>query len=273
MSENLEKTLKEVAEIGYRYVEMPVRNVGEGGRFEPDYPAEKLKKYLDQYSLSVIGCHIGYEEHLDLDGLIKYNNLIDSKRVIIPAHFFSSKQDVYDFAHWLNATGRKLSQYNIELYYHNHYHEFQKVEGELILDLLVALTDPAYVHFELDTFWTIRAGVDPEKYLEKLGSRCKLVHQKDLNRNTKQVNLLDIASGPLTRENTFSIVDEEDFVEIGNGVIDIKGIIKKIAELPSINYLIVEQDKTKKDELVSVRESYENLLKLIKESQKEVNHN
>ncbi len=42
--------------------------------------------------------------------------------------------------------------------YHNHYHEFQKLQDKYVLYHIMENTDPQYVDFELDTFWAHAAG-------------------------------------------------------------------------------------------------------------------
>ena len=50
------------------------------------------------------------------------------------------------------------------------------------MDKLIAEnTDPEYVKFELDTFWTMRAGLNPVEVIRKFGKRIRLLHQKDFS--------------------------------------------------------------------------------------------
>lgn len=62
--------------------------------------------------------------------------------------------------------------------YHNHHKEFDEFDGRYAFDILLC-GDDAMV-YELDTYWSEYAGVDTLAYLEKLGSRCPLVHLKDM---------------------------------------------------------------------------------------------
>lgn len=263
MQKDMEGTLKRISEIGYKYIEVPVKNIGKSGAFIPETPADELKVYLETYNLEMIGSHISYESDLNLDQVAEYNLALGSNIVVIPAHFFSTKQDVDNFANWLNKAGEKLRKYQITLYYHNHYHEFQEIDGEVVFDTLLRKTDPKLVSFEFDTFWAIRAGIDPISYLDRLQDRCGLIHQKDLSEQADPVNLLEHTSGILDAKATFSPVKDRDFVEIGTGVIDIESIIKKVLEDKYVSYIIVEQDRTVKDELESVEESFIKLSQLI----------
>ena len=264
MQEDIEGTLKKISDIGYEYIEVPVKNTGVDGKFVPEVSADELKGYLEKYNLKMMGSHISYEPDLDLNQIIEYNLFLGSNIVVIPAHFYSTKQDVLDFADWLNRVGERLKKSRISLYYHNHYHEFQEIDGDVVFEVLLDNTNPEWVSFEFDTFWAIRAGIDPVSYLDHLQDRCGLIHQKDLNEQADPVNLLEQTSGVLDSNATFSIVDHTDFVEIGAGIIDIESIIKKIHDDKYVSYIIVEQDRTTKDELESVRESFVRLSELMR---------
>lgn len=263
LQEDIEGTLKKIAEIGYEYLEIPVRNKDTNGDFVPEVSADQYKKYMKPLNFKVIGTHIGYHEKLDISKVADYNKQLGSDKVIIPAHFFTTKKDAYAFAKWLNNAGALLKEEGLQLFYHNHYHEFQEIEGEIVYEILINQTNPEYVYFEFDTFWALRGGQDPVSYLEKLKDRCTLVHQKDLNKEANPLNLLNGKTGVLDSHAVFSPVDHKDFVEIGSGMMDIKQILKKLQQMGSVEYIIVEQDRTIKGELESIEESYNQLTKLI----------
>lgn len=271
LQKDLEDTLKKVASIGYEYVEIAVRNLAENGEFSPEVSAERYKKYLDTFQLKAMGTHIGYHEQLNLSDVAEYNKKLGSNKVIIPAYFFATKKEAYEFADWLNRAGEALRKENIQLYYHNHYHEFQEIEEEIVYEILVKETNPAFVQFEFDTFWALRGGQDPVEYLEKLGERCTLVHQKDLNKDADPINLLKGKTGVLDSHAVFSPVDHSDFVEIGTGKMDIQAIISQLVDKGNVEYIIVEQDRTIKGELESIEESYQALSKLLRIGDKGTN--
>ena len=84
----------------------------------------------------------------------------------------------------LNEVGKSLKEEGITLLYHNHNYEFQKVDGkQTAFDYLLENTNPAYVSFELDSYWPTEAGVCALELVKKLGSRMKLYHIND--RGTK----------------------------------------------------------------------------------------
>ncbi|MFD0620577.1 sugar phosphate isomerase/epimerase family protein [Paenibacillus sp. GCM10027629] len=266
MAQDFLGTLRQVADIGYTHVEFAFHNTSNDGSFEVGYTAQELKSNMEQMGLQVVTSHVSYHPNLDWDQVIRYHAELGSGGVVLPGYFFKDKDDALRLAEWLNASGKKCRAEGMDFYYHNHFHEFQAFDGQTIMDILLENTDPSHVLVEFDTYWAMRAGVDPIAYMDQLGNRLGLLHQKDLSASASPVNLFELeqVSGVLTPEVVFSTVKPEDFVEIGTGVMDIPGILKKAEELESVKYIILEQDVTTKSELESVRESYQNMMKLLK---------
>ena len=101
--------------------------------------------------------------------------------------------------------------------------------------------------------------MDPIELLRKYGERVKLIHQKDISKTiTSPVNVYSV----IPREQTDgerdyrSVVQHEDFTEIGKGSMDIQRIIDTANEINSSSYIILEQDYTSySDELESIKVS------------------
>ena len=143
-------------------------------------------------------------------------------------------------------------------YYHNHFHEFQTFNGKYVLDILMDNTDPALVGMQLDTYWAQRGGQDPVAWIRRLGSRCSMIHQKDLPKGVNPVNIFELLpENPVINMESFSQFSNVGFfTEVGMGMMDIPNIIKA-AEDNNAKYIIVEQDLTALTELESIQVSYE----------------
>ena len=86
----------------------------------------------------------------------------------------------HDLAKRLNQAGAALAKQGVQLLYHNHNCELQRMpDGRLAYDILLAETDPAAVNFELDTYWFAEGGADVAAVMKKLGNRMKLWHVND----------------------------------------------------------------------------------------------
>jgi len=95
---------------------------------------------------------------------------------------------------FLNEAGKIGKEAGLKFGYHNHNFEFKRVvkpedanrrampwevKGDQIMDLFLANTDPSFVNFELDVYWTVRGGNDPLEYMIKYPKRIMALHIKD----------------------------------------------------------------------------------------------
>jgi sugar phosphate isomerase/epimerase len=259
-------TMEAVAKIGYRNIELANHHA------EADYgcgfgvPAAEFKRRMDGLGLKTVSSHVFPLENTDLDKVIEYAKVIGNDNIVCPMYFYTSAADALELAKRLNTWGAKLRKSGMRLFYHNHFHEFQKYGGKAVLDILLENTDPELVDFELDTFWALRGGVDPVAYLKKLGKRCLLIHQKDLTKGTKPENLFERVK-PDAKIDMESFKKDgarhEDFTEAGEGMMDIRGIIAAANKIGTAKYIIIEQDYSSRGEIDSVALSYKNIQKLL----------
>ncbi|MDH5825468.1 sugar phosphate isomerase/epimerase family protein [Sphingobacterium faecium] len=81
---------------------------------------------------------------------------------------------------YLNEVGKLCRQNGMKYGYHNHSHEFQKVENKVVmLDYMIEHTNPEDVFFELDVYWTVMGQSSPVDYFSKYPGRFKALHIKD----------------------------------------------------------------------------------------------
>jgi len=226
-------TLEKVAEMGYKGVEF-------AGFFNT--PARVLKETLERLSLTPIASHTSMELlKEDLNQVIEYNIEIGTQAIICPWAKIGSREDILEIAELMNAVAPKIKKAGMKVGYHNHSDEFKIFNGEYGLDLLMNLTEKSEVFPEIDVFWVEYAGVDAISYISKYKNRCEIIHLKDMKRR-----------------------GEIDFAEVGNGILDMKGIIRKGLESGS-KYFIVEEDTTDKPSLEAARISIQNLKEIASE--------
>ena len=71
-------------------------------------------------------------------------------------------KDLQTYCDYYNEVGKHCQAAGLKYGYHNHAHEFQKVEDkELMLDYMLQHTNPEYVFFQMDVYW-ITVGVKQE---------------------------------------------------------------------------------------------------------------
>jgi len=93
----------------------------------------------------------------------------------------SSESAYRETAASIRRIAENVASAGMKLVYHHHDFELQRVNGVTALEILRGAVGEELLLLELDVHWLKRAGEDPAGYLERAGSRCPLVHFKDLN--------------------------------------------------------------------------------------------
>ncbi|MBS4218331.1 sugar phosphate isomerase/epimerase [Bacillus sp. FJAT-49711] len=265
MNKDFIGTLEKIASIGYKNLELFFHGDDLSSTIGGLTP-EELKRELDRLALKAVSSHIT-EEHLEagkIDKVLKYAKVIGIQSLVVAIAYFKNEEEVVAFSKKLNEAGALLAKNGLQLYYHNHYHEFQTFDGEYVLDIMLENTDKELVKIEFDTYWALRGGINPVTYLEKIGERCDLIHQKDLSANVDVINVFEKLEKDtvLNRESMMKIRNIDDFTEAGQGIMDIPAIVETFKNNANSKYLFIEQDWTKKNQLESVEISYEYISKL-----------
>lgn len=89
-------------------------------------------------------------------------------------------KDLQTYCDYYNEVGKHCQAAGLKYGYHNHAHEFQKVEDkELMLDYMLQHTNPEYVFFQMDVYWVVRGQNSPVDYFNKYPGRFTMLHIKD----------------------------------------------------------------------------------------------
>jgi sugar phosphate isomerase/epimerase len=239
MQNDFEGTLEQIAKMGYEYVEF-------AGLYNRE-PAQ-VKKLLEKLGLKASSSHAGCDDMpTNFDKHIADAKTLGYQFIVCPylSDAWRSPEGYRKAAKVLNEAGKKAQAQGIQVCYHNHSFEFEKLSdapgsanGMQILYGPGGL-DPKLVHAELDVYWVRHGNDDPVAWIEKLAGRVPLLHIKDMD-NTPQ----------------------RGFAEVGTGVIDMKPIVAA-AKKAGVKYLVIEQDANfKKDSLDSVKVSLNNFKKV-----------
>lgn len=189
-AQNHETVLKDLARYGYTSIEAANYD---NGKFYGRTP-EEFKADIEAAGLKVLSSHttrnLNDDEIKNHDfkaALQWWDECIDAhkragmKYIVSPwcnvPSTIGALQTICDF---YNEVGKRVKAAGMEFGYHNHSHEFQKVEGkELMYDYMLQNTDPENVFFEMDVYWTVRGQQSPVEYFNKYPGRFKLLHIKD----------------------------------------------------------------------------------------------
>lgn len=227
MKRNLQETLVKVAGCGYQGVEFSSFYT---------YTSKEVKSIINALGISAAGAHIEYEDLItDTKKQFEYIKDIGIDQITIP---FLSNEEILDdeVIDNLNKICDTAEEYEIKVCYHNHDKEFEKVEGEYVLDHLIRSVPK--LNIEFDTFWADSAGIDIIPYMKHINNRLALLHLKDKNS-------MQLTENP----------------NIGEGNMDISGILQTGEEL-QVPWAFVEMDRTGGDQMVCSSISRINLLKM-----------
>jgi len=213
-SADFDGTMRELAQMGYEGVEL----AGLYGK-----STEDIRAVLDKYALKAVSAHVPYDEFVqDLDGTVETYRKIGCRFVAVPylggERWYGGRR-CQETLRFLAVIAEKCKNAGMRLLYHNHAHEFARMEdGTYQLDAFYAAEETAALGAELDLCWVKAGGADPVEYLRKYSGRCPLVHMKDFVREDKMV-----------------------LVALGDGDLDIASAAAQAAE-SGAEWLIVEQD-------------------------------
>lgn len=241
LANDLEGTLKTIADIGYNQVE--IFGYEDGKYFGK--PAAEFYSLLKQYDLTPVSSH-------HLTGVINKDTIgtmtngwekavedaaSAGQKYMVCAWLFPNERSLEHYKALpdiLGKAGETADNAGIQLCYHNHDFEFEDIDGMVPMYYLLDQTDEKYLKMELDLYWITKAGYDPMAFFEQYPGRTPLLHFKDL------------ADTP-----------EQEFTEVGNGVIDFQSILAKKEEI-GLTHFFVEQDVSP-DPVQSIKTSYNNI--------------
>ena len=188
-AQNHEKTLKELAKMGYTAIE--AANYGDGKLY--GVTPEQFKADIEAAGMEVLSSHVGHnlnDEELksgNFDGALQWwaqcieaHKRAGMKYIVNPGvNYPKTLAEADVICKYLNKVGEMVNAAGMKFGYHNHSHEFGKVEGKVWYDYMLEHTDADKVFFEMDVYWAVRAQVSPVEYFKKYPGRFTLLHIKD----------------------------------------------------------------------------------------------
>ena len=262
LAESIPNTLQEVSRLGFRHIEAANHHAATDDGIGFGTPAGELRRMLDDLGLRVIGCHVNPLDRPDrMAAILDYQQEIGNDQIGCDIEFYPPGDLDYVLrrAEFFNGVGRLCADRGMRFYYHNHYQEFQLVDGRPVYELILANTDPDLVFVEMDTYWVYRGGQDPIEWMRRYPERVILLHQKDFPDSAGEpLNLYDgvvDVNGTITMETFDRDLDPATFTEIGTGSLPIQDIIDTASALPNMQYMLLEQDHSQYPDLESIARS------------------
>ena len=173
-AQDLPRCLEKVAEMGYAGVEF-------AGYY--DHSAQELRQMLDDLGLKCCGTHIGIDTLLgdQLERTVEFNQVLGNQFLIVPGlpePMRNSAQAWRETARTFNEIAARLQPHGMVTGYHNHWIEFQPLDGELPWDIFFGSTGQDVV-MQFDTGNALRGGADAVPFLKRYPGRARTVHLKE----------------------------------------------------------------------------------------------
>ena len=235
MRKDPQATLNALAEMGYKYVE----HANYVNRKFYGWEAKEFRKRLDDLGIkmpsghTVMGKAHWDDAKNDFTDLWKYTvedaAVLGQELVISPSIDMGIRKDknlLLKYMDIFNKSGELCQKSGMRFGYHNHDFEFsEKLDGELLYDIMLNNTDPTLVAQQLDIGNMINGGGIPAEVMKKFPGRFVSMHVKDE---------VPAKSGHEHFESTI--------LGKGSGQIDVQALVKLGDKEGGTKHFIIEQE-------------------------------
>ena len=223
MEKGVEATLARVAQIGYKECEFAGYFTRTPAQVAAALKANGLTAPSAHVGVDAIGA--GWDKLLDDAATVGHQWLVVAW---LPENLRGSADTYKRLAGDFNKAAAAAKKRGIRFAYHNHDFEFAplgKTDGHTIL---LQECDKGLVQFELDLYWTKKAGKDPAAYVAAHRDRIAMVHVKDM---AKDGNMTEVGTGTIDFQAVFNAAKggiQHFFVEQDNAKVPFDSIATSI---------------------------------------------
>lgn len=220
-------TLRKIADIGYKGIEY----AGLHG-----HDPKEIAKLVSDLGMKASSSHAGLPTPESVGAIVETEAVLGNTRIIsgFGPDAFKTVDAVKEAAAKFNKATELVKPHGMTFGMHNHWWEFDTIDGKYIYDILLAEAPDMFS--ELDVYWCAFGHADPVAVVSKNKSRLPLLHIKD------------------------GMLEEGKHVHtaVGSGKLDMPAIVGA-ADPNVLKWLIVELDACETDMMEAVRKSYEYL--------------
>ena len=223
-AEDFPRTLEEVAEIGYKGVEF----AGLHGMAATD-----VRELLDDLGLEVSSSHVAMPTKENVSQLVDQEATLGNTRLVsgFGPNDFKTLEQCEQVAARIEEAASLLEGTGLTLGYHNHWWEFERLEGKIPHDILMDKAPSIFA--EIDVYWAAWGKADPVKVVAQKKARAPLLHIKD-----------------------GTLKEAQPHTAVGAGALNMPAIVAA-ADPRVLEWLIVELDSCATDMMDAVRDSYQ----------------
>ena len=229
IADDPEATIRQVADFGYTQIETYDGPMGMWWGMENT----GYKSLLDELGVAAVSGHANVFEEFER----KANEAAEIGLTYIVCPWIGPQETMDDFrriADQFNDMGEIASDLGLRFAYHNHAYSFEELEGELPQDVMMRMTDPDLVEYQMDIYWVVAAGHDPAEWMERYPGRFTSCHVKDL------------AEG-----------DEPESTVLGTGSIDFRQLLPESKEYGMETFIVEQEVYTGTTPIEAVRQNAE----------------
>lgn len=181
-------TLKNIAGMGYKSVEM-CSPPGYGFKPLMSMSAKEMKTIVNDAGLTLTSTHYTSREFREnLDERIRFAQESGQKQMILSSFGLPRTATMDDWkkaADELNKFGERTKKEGVQMGFHNHHNEFEKIDGKLIYDVLMETFDPELVKMQFQVA-VINIGYKAADYFKKYPGRFISAHLADYSEAEKK---------------------------------------------------------------------------------------
>jgi sugar phosphate isomerase/epimerase len=233
MSKNPLRSLTQLAEMGYKYVE----HANYIDRKFYGYATQEFRKILDGLGLRMISGHtVMRKDHWDETKkdfsdswklTVEDAASLEQKYVISPSMDDSMRKTYDDMKRYMeifNRCGELCKKMGMKFGYHNHDFEFsQKLNNEKIFDIIMRSIDPNLVALQLDIGNLYNGGAIALDIVNQYPGRFENIHVKDE---------ITVDSGKEKYESTI----------LGKGIVNTEKVVDLATKIGGTTCYIIEQE-------------------------------
>jgi sugar phosphate isomerase/epimerase len=221
LAKDFASTLKTMADLGYKLVEMcsPKGYADSGFGSLVNVKTSDMRKTISDAGLNCPSCHFGLSELAnDLEDRIQFAHDLGLTQMVCSSFGLpktASLKDFQDSADKLNKAAEKIAAAGMQAGFHNHDFEFATIDGQLVYDALMSRLDPGLVKMQFQTS-VINLGYKASTYFKKYPGRFISSHLSDWTADKKEV---PIGQGVIDWKDFFAAAQtggvKNFFVEMG----------------------------------------------------------
>lgn len=268
VAKDLDGTLKRVAAIGYRDIELP----GLLGKSALELKAAAERAGVEYSCLHLAAAPLFGGTDLSLadpaETVAEAAQALGIRNIVVPIHLMPDNLVPNDGESFQDAFARNMAEAGVDIWkrtaavlndkaaalkplgialgYHNHNIEFAPVAGTTGWDILMRDTDPSLVSLELDIGWIAAAGLDPVSFLASHKGRVRQIHVKDIKHSTMINHALKM-----------------DPTEIGSGKLDWARILPAAYTAGVRNFYVEQEPPFAFPRIEAITRSYRHLAQVI----------